>query len=93
MQNGAVSGLVSPPPLFFSLFSSFLPVIQRVEEKEEEEEEEEEGRGVCVYVRGGVQIVTELDKFPTREQYKSSDYSSVIALAARRAKSMLISVR
>ena len=45
MQNGVVSGLASPPPLFFSLF--FLLVIQRVEEKSEEKEE---GRAVCVCV-------------------------------------------
>ena len=89
MQNGVVSGLASPPPLFFSLF--FLLVIQRVEEKSEEKEE---GRAVCVCVCVCVraQIVTEPDKFPTSQQYKSSDYSPVIALAARRPKSKFISV-
>lgn len=67
-------------------------------------EDEDEGRGVwvwmcvnvclgAVWVGGWVQIATELYKFPTSQQYRSSDYSSIIILAARRTKSKLISVR
>lgn len=44
---------------------------------------------VCVRMSEEVQIVTETKNFPTSQQYKSSDYSFVIALAASRAKSLL----
>lgn len=56
---------------------------------------------MCVYVSvsvregggGADSLVPELNKIPASQQHKSSDYSSVIASVAMRAKSKFISVR